>query len=162
MTSIASLDPALFGFQYSVQFLHTSTGWSPPRLSSRLRISAWLVLVGGVDHQIIGICAQTWLFSLDNDYTAETWQAFLLCVTLTPWDTACLNGCNLCVHYITDGVMASQRSSNPEVKALVRWLKSVPVDQDTINKVIFVFLLPRLLRITHLPTVNPNLCDPVF
>nr|XP_046254382.1 mitogen-activated protein kinase kinase kinase 5 [Scatophagus argus] len=35
-----------------------------------------------------------------------------------------------------DGGLASQNSSNPEVKALVHWLKSVPVDQDTINKLL--------------------------
>ncbi|XP_074540112.1 mitogen-activated protein kinase kinase kinase 5 [Halichoeres trimaculatus] len=34
------------------------------------------------------------------------------------------------------GEFASQKSSNPEVKALVRWLKSVPVDQDTIDKLV--------------------------
>ncbi|KAM9353855.1 mitogen-activated protein kinase kinase kinase 5 [Symphorus nematophorus] len=37
---------------------------------------------------------------------------------------------------VTDGGLASQKSSNPEVKALVRWLKSVPVDQDTIDKLL--------------------------
>lgn len=31
--------------------------------------------------------------------------------------------------------LASQMDSDPEAKALVCWLKSVPVDQDTINKV---------------------------
>ncbi|XP_074509182.1 mitogen-activated protein kinase kinase kinase 5 isoform X2 [Sebastes fasciatus] len=35
-----------------------------------------------------------------------------------------------------DGEVATQKDSNPEVKALVRWLKSVPVDQDTINKLL--------------------------
>ncbi|XP_035528751.1 mitogen-activated protein kinase kinase kinase 5 isoform X2 [Morone saxatilis] len=35
-----------------------------------------------------------------------------------------------------DGGLASQKSSNPEVKALVHWLKSVPVDQDTIDKLL--------------------------
>ncbi|XP_053289085.1 mitogen-activated protein kinase kinase kinase 5 isoform X1 [Pleuronectes platessa] len=38
---------------------------------------------------------------------------------------------------ITDGVeSASQKTHNPEMKALVHWLKSVPVDQDTIDKVL--------------------------
>lgn len=36
-----------------------------------------------------------------------------------------------------DGGLASQKRSNPEVKALVRWLKSVPVDQDTIDKLLY-------------------------
>ncbi|XP_026227916.1 mitogen-activated protein kinase kinase kinase 5 [Anabas testudineus] len=31
---------------------------------------------------------------------------------------------------------SSQKSSDPEVKALVRWLKSVPVDQNTIDKLL--------------------------
>ncbi|XP_018555490.1 mitogen-activated protein kinase kinase kinase 5 isoform X2 [Lates calcarifer] len=35
-----------------------------------------------------------------------------------------------------DGELASQKSSNPEVKALVRWLKSIPIDQDTIDKLL--------------------------
>ncbi|XP_044064373.1 mitogen-activated protein kinase kinase kinase 5 isoform X3 [Siniperca chuatsi] len=35
-----------------------------------------------------------------------------------------------------DGELASQKSSNPEVKALVHWLKSIPVDQDTIDKLL--------------------------
>lgn len=53
---------------------------------------------------------------------------------------------------IIDGGLALQKNSNPEVKALVRWLKSALVDQDTINKVnstealpFFFFPLPRLL-----------------
>lgn len=36
-----------------------------------------------------------------------------------------------------DGGSASQKHSNPEVKSLVRWLKSVPVDQDTIDKLLY-------------------------
>uniref|UniRef100_A0AAX7UTB8 mitogen-activated protein kinase kinase kinase n=1 Tax=Astatotilapia calliptera TaxID=8154 RepID=A0AAX7UTB8_ASTCA len=67
--------------------------------------------------------------------------------------------------------------SRPEKKALARWLKTVPVDQDTINKVnsakaqlclfffffFFFFITPlRLLRVTHPPGINPHLCDPVF
>uniref|UniRef100_UPI003AAD996C mitogen-activated protein kinase kinase kinase 5 n=1 Tax=Centroberyx gerrardi TaxID=166262 RepID=UPI003AAD996C len=36
----------------------------------------------------------------------------------------------------TDDGQSLQRSSNPEVKALVRWLKAVPVDQDTIDKLL--------------------------
>lgn len=36
---------------------------------------------------------------------------------------------------IIDLELASQKSSRPEKKALARWLKTVPVDQDTINKV---------------------------
>ncbi|XP_071326030.1 mitogen-activated protein kinase kinase kinase 5 [Trachinotus anak] len=35
-----------------------------------------------------------------------------------------------------DGELASQESCNTEVTALVRWLKSIPVDQDTINKLL--------------------------
>ncbi|XP_056237687.1 mitogen-activated protein kinase kinase kinase 5 [Seriola aureovittata] len=35
-----------------------------------------------------------------------------------------------------DGELASQKSSNPEVMALVRWLKSIHVDQDTIEKLL--------------------------
>ncbi|XP_054476974.1 mitogen-activated protein kinase kinase kinase 5 [Anoplopoma fimbria] len=35
-----------------------------------------------------------------------------------------------------DGGLATQKGLNPEVKALVRWLKSVPVDEDTINKLL--------------------------
>ncbi|XP_041649487.1 mitogen-activated protein kinase kinase kinase 5 [Cheilinus undulatus] len=35
-----------------------------------------------------------------------------------------------------DAELSVQKSSNPEVKALVRWLKSVPVDQDTIEKLL--------------------------
>lgn len=35
----------------------------------------------------------------------------------------------------TDCDLASRRSSDPEVKTVVQWLKSVPVDQDTISKV---------------------------
>ncbi|XP_022075321.2 mitogen-activated protein kinase kinase kinase 5 [Acanthochromis polyacanthus] len=35
-----------------------------------------------------------------------------------------------------DGELTSKKSSNPERKALVRWLKSVPVDQDTIDKLL--------------------------
>ncbi|XP_038566796.1 mitogen-activated protein kinase kinase kinase 5 isoform X1 [Micropterus salmoides] len=35
-----------------------------------------------------------------------------------------------------DGELPSQKSSHPEVKALVRWLKSIPVDQDTIHKLL--------------------------
>ncbi|XP_030605568.1 mitogen-activated protein kinase kinase kinase 5 [Archocentrus centrarchus] len=34
------------------------------------------------------------------------------------------------------GELASHKSSGPEKKALVRWLKTVPVDQDTINKLL--------------------------
>ncbi|XP_073340974.1 mitogen-activated protein kinase kinase kinase 5 [Pagrus major] len=46
-----------------------------------------------------------------------------------------------------DGGLASQTKSNPEVKALVRWLKSVPVDRDTINKLLsHEFTLDCLLR----------------
>ncbi|KAI4811320.1 hypothetical protein KUCAC02_014232 [Chaenocephalus aceratus] len=33
-----------------------------------------------------------------------------------------------------DGGLAKRKGSNPEVRALVRWLESVPVDKDTINK----------------------------
>lgn len=69
--------------------------------------------------------------------------------------------------YFTDAGLSSQTSSNPEVKALVRWLKSVPVDQDTINKVNSIdlqllFLLTALFfhsglcRIAHLPTAHPH------
>ncbi|KAM4600477.1 mitogen-activated protein kinase kinase kinase 5 isoform 2-T2 [Polymixia lowei] len=36
----------------------------------------------------------------------------------------------------TDGVVPPQRSSTPEVKALVRWLQAVPVDQDTVDKLL--------------------------
>ncbi|KAL7394286.1 hypothetical protein ABVT39_023678 [Epinephelus coioides] len=36
-----------------------------------------------------------------------------------------------------DGGSASQKRANPEVKSLVRWLKSVPVDQDTIDKLLY-------------------------
>ncbi|KAM7383136.1 hypothetical protein PAMP_002818 [Pampus punctatissimus] len=35
-----------------------------------------------------------------------------------------------------DAWMASQKSSNPDVQAMVRWLKAIPVDQDTINKLL--------------------------
>ncbi|XP_040900393.1 mitogen-activated protein kinase kinase kinase 5 [Toxotes jaculatrix] len=35
-----------------------------------------------------------------------------------------------------DGELASHNSFDPEVKALVSWLKSVPVDQDTIDKLL--------------------------
>ncbi|KAG7475546.1 mitogen-activated protein kinase kinase kinase 5-like [Solea senegalensis] len=35
-----------------------------------------------------------------------------------------------------DGGKASRKMSNPEAKTLVRWLKSVPVDQDTIDKLL--------------------------
>uniref|UniRef100_UPI0037E78037 mitogen-activated protein kinase kinase kinase 5 n=1 Tax=Semicossyphus pulcher TaxID=241346 RepID=UPI0037E78037 len=35
-----------------------------------------------------------------------------------------------------DGELVSQKGFNPEAKALVRWLKTVPVDQDTINKLL--------------------------
>lgn len=72
---------------------------------------------------------------------------------------------------IIDVELASQKSSRPEKKALARWLKTVPVDQDTINKVnsakaqlcLFFFFTPlRLLRVTHPPGINPHLCDPVF
>ncbi|XP_069559918.1 mitogen-activated protein kinase kinase kinase 5 isoform X2 [Brachyistius frenatus] len=37
---------------------------------------------------------------------------------------------------IEGGELASQKSSNPERKALVRWLRSVSVDQDTIKKLL--------------------------
>lgn len=44
----------------------------------------------------------------------------------------------------TDGDLASRISSDPEVKTVVQWLKSVPVDQDTISKVnSFFFFSPR-------------------
>ncbi|KAK5891977.1 hypothetical protein CesoFtcFv8_012403 [Champsocephalus esox] len=33
-----------------------------------------------------------------------------------------------------DGGLPKQNGSNPEVRALVRWLESVPVDKYTINK----------------------------
>lgn len=42
---------------------------------------------------------------------------------------------------IIDGELASRTSSDPEVKALVLWLKSVPVDQNTIDKVNSSFFL---------------------
>lgn len=72
-----------------------------------------------------------------------------------------------------DEESASQKSSDPEVMALVHWLKSVPVDQDTIDKVnsmkpSLVFLPLFLFRgwfdntHPHPPTVNPHVCDPVF
>ncbi|XP_029307843.1 mitogen-activated protein kinase kinase kinase 5 [Cottoperca gobio] len=35
-----------------------------------------------------------------------------------------------------DGGLAAQKGSRTEVRALVRWLESVPVDQDTINKLL--------------------------
>ncbi|XP_076594261.1 mitogen-activated protein kinase kinase kinase 5 [Chaetodon auriga] len=35
-----------------------------------------------------------------------------------------------------DGRSASRTGLNPEAKAMVRWLKSIPVDQDTINKLL--------------------------
>ncbi|XP_047455739.1 mitogen-activated protein kinase kinase kinase 5 [Mugil cephalus] len=35
-----------------------------------------------------------------------------------------------------DGEAESEKSSNPEAKALVRWLRSVPVDQDTVDKLL--------------------------
>ncbi|XP_071392057.1 mitogen-activated protein kinase kinase kinase 5 [Centroberyx affinis] len=48
----------------------------------------------------------------------------------------------------TDDGWSPQRSSNPEVKALVRWLKAVPVDQDTIDKLLsHEFTLDSLLCI---------------
>lgn len=37
--------------------------------------------------------------------------------------------------YVMFVIDASQRSSGPEVKALVHWLQSVPVDQNTTDKV---------------------------
>lgn len=71
---------------------------------------------------------------------------------------------------IIDVELASQKSSRPEKKALARWLKTVPVDQDTINKVnsakaqlcLFFFTPLRLFGVTHPPGINPHLCDPVF
>ncbi|KAL3980431.1 plectin [Sarotherodon galilaeus] len=46
-----------------------------------------------------------------------------------------------------DVELASQKSSRPEKKALVRWLKTVSVDQDTINKLLsHEFTLDCLLR----------------
>ncbi|XP_072249938.1 mitogen-activated protein kinase kinase kinase 5 [Leuresthes tenuis] len=45
-----------------------------------------------------------------------------------------------------DDESASQESSNPETRALICWLKSVPVDQDTIDKLLsHVFTLDCLL-----------------
>ncbi|TNN89086.1 Mitogen-activated protein kinase kinase kinase 5 [Liparis tanakae] len=35
-----------------------------------------------------------------------------------------------------DGGLSTWKSSKPEVKALVRWLNSIPVDQDTIDKLL--------------------------
>ncbi|KAM9852411.1 mitogen-activated protein kinase kinase kinase 5 [Aulostomus maculatus] len=35
-----------------------------------------------------------------------------------------------------DGGSVSQKRSNPDVKAMVHWLEDIPVDQDTINKLI--------------------------
>ncbi|KAM7421278.1 hypothetical protein PAMA_015431 [Pampus argenteus] len=35
-----------------------------------------------------------------------------------------------------DAWLVSQKTSNPDVKAMVRWLKAIPVDQDTINKLL--------------------------
>ncbi|XP_029959193.1 mitogen-activated protein kinase kinase kinase 5 [Salarias fasciatus] len=35
-----------------------------------------------------------------------------------------------------DGEPTSQKTANPETKAMVRWLKTVPVDQDTIDKLL--------------------------
>lgn len=37
--------------------------------------------------------------------------------------------------YVLDKELASRKNSKPETKALVRWLKSIQVDQDTIDKV---------------------------
>lgn len=35
-----------------------------------------------------------------------------------------------------DGGLDSQKSSNPDVKVMVHWLEAIPVDQDTINKLL--------------------------
>uniref|UniRef100_A0A8C4GMU1 mitogen-activated protein kinase kinase kinase n=1 Tax=Dicentrarchus labrax TaxID=13489 RepID=A0A8C4GMU1_DICLA len=64
-----------------------------------------------------------WMFALDNLLRQAVQEA----ITVPEW--------LLSLHIIDDG-LASQKSSNPEVKALVRWLKSVPVDQDTIDKLL--------------------------
>lgn len=48
--------------------------------------------------------------------------------------------------YNIDGELASQKSSDPEVMALVHWLKSIPVDQDTIDKV--NSMKPRLVSLS--------------
>ncbi|XP_034029981.1 mitogen-activated protein kinase kinase kinase 5 [Thalassophryne amazonica] len=40
------------------------------------------------------------------------------------------------VEVAADGDMNSQRSSDPEAKTLVGWLKAVPVDQDTVDKLL--------------------------
>lgn len=42
---------------------------------------------------------------------------------------------------VADGDLESRVTSNSEVKALVDWLKSIPVDQDTISKVSALLLL---------------------
>lgn len=50
---------------------------------------------------------------------------------------------------VADGDPESQVTSNPEVKTLVDWLKSVPVDQDTISKVNSLLLLLCCLLSSH-------------
>ncbi|KAM6910528.1 mitogen-activated protein kinase kinase kinase 5 [Xenentodon cancila] len=37
---------------------------------------------------------------------------------------------------VEDGEFASPTSSNPEMKTLVHWLKSIPVDQDTVDQLV--------------------------
>lgn len=61
--------------------------------------------------------------------------------TISVTATVCRNaaGPSECVD--TDGDMTSRISSDPEVKTVVQWLKSVPVDRDTISKVNLLFIL---------------------
>lgn len=65
---------------------------------------------------------------------------------------------------ITDDSLVSQTNSDPEAKALVCWLKSIPVDQDTINKVkVTEAHHSHPHTHTHKDTwYNIHLCVPVF
>lgn len=62
------------------------------------------------------------------------------CGAASPAVLQCKQPSECCPLLVAGGDLESLVTSDPEVKTLVDWLESVPVDRDTISKVTPLFL----------------------
>lgn len=91
----------------------------------------------------------TWLTHLLNRWlcraSAENTVLVFTCSAATSACCSASRSSQYCPLLVADGDLESRVTSDSDVKALVDWLKSVPVDQDTISKVSSPLLLRRCI-----------------